>query len=141
MTAIRDQSHHQGTIWDHGEVLNNVRITFRVGCGVDVERRQPRDPIATPSGVLYGVRGYLHVTGKGGASEGNDLVLVHDTPVGAAVYLVRLLCQHLSGLRAIFRYQCLDFALCSSACGFFHDSDQLLACFFAVVEKWITRRL
>ena len=53
----------------------------------------------------------------------------------------RPLCQRFSGLRAIFGDQCLDFALCRSVCGFFHDRDPLLACCFAVVEKWITRRL
>src|SRR5262249_31081528 len=51
-----------------------------------------------------------------------------------------VLCQHLSGVWAIFGYQGLDFALCGVVCSFFHDHDQLLACFFTVVEKGITRR-
>jgi len=53
--------------------------------------------------------------------------------------LVRLLLQHLSGVRAIFCYQCIDFALCGAMCGFFHYHNQLLACFFTVVEKGCDR--
>src|SRR5215510_14980509 len=53
---------------------------------------------------------------------------------------LRWLCQYLSGFRAIFCYQCVDFALCGAVCSFFHYHNQLLACFFTVVEKGITRQ-